>query len=540
MPARAARKLGNLVLGWCVDNSENPSYWLPPGAKAGGQKKSDLVVVPANLVASHTIIVAQSGSGKSVFLGRLIEEILLNTEARCLVLDPNSDFRSMHQVAGPKLWKRAAYDAAQRRGMLPHERRKSEFSKPWLEIRKTITLGALPLKEEEPYKALRLWWPALSVDVIAEDADPRFRNELYHCHSFVKALAGLVHLKSMVTGETLDLIDTAESICQAEVGRDASLDPSSPEEARRSRLKTTFDVPGLLERLEDDGDSARLAVAGAVSRLMTLSSFMRRFARRRYERLDTQATAALGYFSDEAVRFYFGKAREFKTLGILADEVAPGLENDIRLHVLDLPSLSDESARLVAVNATLTAYWDRAREEWSRAIQSPASEDERVPTFIVLDEAHYFIPAKPLSKMATVVRDQFRMIAAEGRKYGLFLVIASQRPDKLDPHLLSECDNKAVMRLDSEAVLSLTVRNLGLEAVPKRLLAKTLDFGIGRALLVGRWMPEGPRIMYGAARRTVEGGRNLREKHWAVPPSSPKPGHRKKPRKSSAKQTGAK
>ena len=43
-------------------------------------------------LTAHTAIIAQSGSGKSFMLGRLLEEIAGKTMARIMILDPNSDF----------------------------------------------------------------------------------------------------------------------------------------------------------------------------------------------------------------------------------------------------------------------------------------------------------------------------------------------------------------------------------------------------------------------------------------------------------------
>src|SRR5262249_30330386 len=59
--------------------------------------------VPVNLraegLAAHTAVIAQSGSGKSFMLGRLLEEIASKTMARVLILDPNSDFGQFGAVA---------------------------------------------------------------------------------------------------------------------------------------------------------------------------------------------------------------------------------------------------------------------------------------------------------------------------------------------------------------------------------------------------------------------------------------------------------
>ena len=71
------------------------------------------------------------------------------------------------------------------------------------------------------------------------------------------------------------------------------------------------------------------------------------------------------------------------------------------------------------------------------------------------------------------------------------------------------------MKLGSTSTLQLTRKLLGLEDVPPRILGKCVEFEIGRALLVGRWAPHGPQLLYSAARRTIEGGRNLRPEYWA-------------------------
>jgi hypothetical protein len=150
-------------------------------------------------------------------------------------------------------------------------------------------------------------------------------------------------------------------------------------------------------------------------------------------------------------------------------------------------------------------------------LAADASKDIRTPTFVVVDEAHNLIPSEPRNKAAIALREQFRTIVAEGRKYGLFLILVSQRPDKLDPLILSECENKAVMRLGSASILEITRKMLGLEDVAPKLLQKCLEFEAGRVLLVGAWSPGGPKITYAASRRTIEGGRSLREDYWAVP-----------------------
>jgi hypothetical protein len=192
------------------------------------------------------------------------------------------------------------------------------------------------------------------------------------------------------------------------------------------------------------------------------------------------------------------------------------------LEIIDLPSLKDRPVQILAASTLLEVEWNNAIRRWGDALQKPPKDDDRVPTLIVVDEAHNLIPNETRGAGETALREQFRRIAAEGRKYGLFLVLVSQRPDKLDRLVLSECENKAVLRLGSASVLRITRELLGLEEIPEKTLAKCLEFETGRGLLLGEWAQGTPTYFYAAARRTVEGGRNLLKDAWALaPPEKP-------------------
>lgn len=482
----------SLVLGWRVTSSLEPLYWLRPSAKPGRQSRKDLFLVPAENMATETVIIAQSGSGKSFFLGRLIEELILRTRSRCVILDPNADFGKIHQIEDESLWTKASYDRERRRGKLPDEASRREFEARWsrvpIRIKTRIDIGG------QPYEPLELRWQALSMDLIAEELDPMLRSDLYHCHAFVQSLSFLGEYRHGSHGES-DSKKSKEWIGQAE--KLFRLARQLPEDDFRSLLEGEYAsrnrrVPLKLPGIE------RQELSSAIQRLMT----------------------APAYVSDAVARFYFGKAREYQAAGILKMEVRPAKPTAAlqeRLQVIDLPSLKDKRTRLVAVNALVAAEWEQARYAWREALERTSSVDARVPTFIIIDEAHNLIPAEPHNKAEEALVEQFRTIVAEGRKYGLFLILVSQRPDKLDPLVVSESDNKAVMRLGSRSILETTRRMLGLEDVSPDLLDKCLRFDVSRALLIGRWASDSPEIIYSAARRTIEGGRNLRPEHWAHP-----------------------
>jgi uncharacterized protein len=52
------------------------------------------------------------------------------------------------------------------------------------------------------------------------------------------------------------------------------------------------------------------------------------------------------------------------------------------------------------------------------------------------------------------VRDRAVQIAAEGRKYGLYMLTSTQRPHKVHENVVSQCDNLLLMRMNSSADLA--------------------------------------------------------------------------------------
>jgi DNA helicase HerA-like ATPase len=71
------------------------------------------------------------------------------------------------------------------------------------------------------------------------------------------------------------------------------------------------------------------------------------------------------------------------------------------------------------------------------------------PVLLVCEEAHRYVPASSSQGFGPTRRSIAR-IAKEGRKYGLYLGLASQRPSELDPTILSQCGTVFAMRLANE------------------------------------------------------------------------------------------
>lgn len=108
----------------------------------------------------------------------------------------------------------------------------------------------------------------------------------------------------------------------------------------------------------------------------------------------------------------------------------------------------------------------------------------RHPIALLCDEAHLYMPQRNMADSADDISlDIFERIAKEGRKYGVSLVVISQRPSEVNKTMLSQCSNFVSMRLT----------NAEDQAVIKKLLPDSLGgFGdilptldTGEALVVG-------------------------------------------------------
>jgi hypothetical protein len=107
----------------------------------------------------------------------------------------------------------------------------------------------------------------------------------------------------------------------------------------------------------------------------------------------------------------------------------------------------------------------------------------RHPVALVCEEAHLYLPQRCVGANEERTLANFRKIAKEGRKYGVSLVVVSQRPADVDAAILSQCNNVLAMRLanaqDQGVIQRMMPDTLGslLETLPV--------LGTGEALAVG-------------------------------------------------------
>jgi DNA helicase HerA-like ATPase len=336
----------------------------------------------------HTFLCGQSGSGKTYSLGVLLERLLLNTQLKMVVLDPNGDFARLREV-------RPGADA--------------ETAARWRELA-----------------------PGISVHTAGASGAERLRVRL-------------------------------TDLEPADVAALMRVDPVSDAEAYAELVSLLAEqrLAGLEQLLESDLPGAR----------------------RLGLRIRNLGVDGFGVWARDDP-------------GTTVDAV---LEGDARCVVVDLGSLDTPDEQALAAEAVLAALWrERARRE---------------PILIVIDEAHNVCPAVPENPMTARATEHVVRIAAEGRKFGLYLLASTQRPQKVHENVLSQCDNLVLMRLNSAADAALVQARFSF--APAGLLAQASAFGLGEALVAGK-LASHPSLVRFGARVAEEGGADV-PVHWAAP-----------------------
>ncbi len=126
----------------------------------------------------------------------------------------------------------------------------------------------------------------------------------------------------------------------------------------------------------------------------------------------------------------------------------------------------------------------------------------RYPVFIFIEEAHRVIPAKRSTQSSRIIE----RIAREGRKFGVFLTVISQRPRSVNQDVLSMCQSFITLRIVNPEDQR-TVKNSA-EKMSEDLLEDLPSLNVGEAIVTGE-LVRAPVIMRFSGRRSDEGGRDI-------------------------------
>ncbi|PRB09325.1 ATP-binding protein [Microbacterium sp. MYb62] len=164
-----------------------------------------------------------------------------------------------------------------------------------------------------------------------------------------------------------------------------------------------------------------------------------------------------------------------------------------RATVLDLGGFEHPAEPKVAALAVLEHLWAR--------------REERRPLLIVIDEAHNLCSPNPETAVERALTEQLVQIAAEGRKFGLWLLLSTQRPTKIHPNVLSQCDNLALMRVNAPRDLAELADVFGFAS--EEAIRRSAEFVQGQALFAGGFI-SAPTFVQMGDRITQEAGGDVK------------------------------
>ena len=162
----------------------------------------------------------------------------------------------------------------------------------------------------------------------------------------------------------------------------------------------------------------------------------------------------------------------------------------MHLSVVDLSGLDDEVSDYIASRILSDIY------------EKISDGEFEYPVFVFVEEAHRFIPADDKTYSSPIIKK----IAAEGRKFGVFLILITQRPSKIHSDALSQCNSQIIMRITNpqdQNAIAMSSERLG-----ENLLNDLPGLNTGEAVIVGE-MTRAPVMARIKKRRTREGGSDI-------------------------------
>ena len=180
--------------------------------------------------------------------------------------------------------------------------------------------------------------------------------------------------------------------------------------------------------------------------------------------------------NDKRLNFMFCKDEDllkYEYIDILFKKLMLSASNNGGIKIIDFSEVPSDILPLIV---SLIARLVFTVQQW-------VDKEKIQPIALFCDEAHLYIPQDVKDGVETLSLNSFERIAKEGRKYGVGLVVITQRPSEVDRTVLSQSSNYVAMRLT----------NSDDQNVIKRLLPDSIgNFGeilpildVGEALVVG-------------------------------------------------------
>lgn len=155
-----------------------------------------------------------------------------------------------------------------------------------------------------------------------------------------------------------------------------------------------------------------------------------------------------------------------------------GFQNNHRIKVIDLSEVPSDMLSIIIGIITRLVY---DIQFW----MTPNKGEVRHPVTFICDEAHIYMP-NDSSKLRAVERKSleiFERIAKEGRKYGVGLLVISQRPSELNTTIVSQCNNIISLKITNDRDKSAVSNMLTDSLVGLAEMLPSLD--VGECIVIG-------------------------------------------------------
>lgn len=144
-----------------------------------------------------------------------------------------------------------------------------------------------------------------------------------------------------------------------------------------------------------------------------------------------------GLYADPRYRFMFARANMFESMTPIMSQIFRVPHHGMPICAFQLAGLPSE-----VVNAVASVL---SRLAFDLAVASQGAFE----ILVVCEEAHRYVPTDAGAGFAPT-RQAIARIAKEGRKYGCYLGVVTQRPGELDATVLSQCSTIFAMRLAND------------------------------------------------------------------------------------------
>lgn len=187
--------------------------------------------------------------------------------------------------------------------------------------------------------------------------------------------------------------------------------------------------------------------------------------------------------NDPRLNFLLGEASKNITFEQTLSRLLGYGENPSNVTILDLSGIPFE---VLSITVSLISrilfdygyYYKRMR----CAMHPDEAVNNDIPLLLVYEEAHKYVPNSDLSRYRAS-KQSIERIAKEGRKYGVTLLLSSQRPSEISETIFSQCSNFLALRLTNPNDQHYVKRLL--PDGEASLVEKLPSLRVGECLLVG-------------------------------------------------------